>query len=276
MPISPGDRLLILGGTGEALALARALADTMPELKVITSLAGRTRDPVLPPGEVRVGGFGGTAGLARYLRENAISLVANATHPFAAEISANALDAQRQTEVPLLRLLRPAWRKQPADSWIKVPNVKAAAGICRWLGKRIFLALGSGDLALFAEMSRAHFLLRVVDRPAAPLPLVNYDLIEARGPFTLEGERRLVMERGIDLIVARNSGGEATFAKIEAARELAIPVVLIDRPEIALRPGCDAVASVDAARAWVAGRGAAQTARNLRTGDSSAATGDSA
>ncbi|HVZ01200.1 MAG TPA: cobalt-precorrin-6A reductase [Dongiaceae bacterium] len=264
-------RLLILGGTGEALALARAVAATMPGLDVTTSLAGRTRDPVMPPGAVRTGGFGGADGLVRYIKENEVGLLVNAAHPFAAEMSAHAVEAHRRTNVPLLRLLRPAWNKQPGDSWIPVADVKAAAEICRWLGKRIFLSLGAKDIGSFAGLSNAHFLVRLVDAPEA-LPLAHYDLVTARGPFALANERALIAQHGIDLIVTKNSGGEATYAKIVVARELGIPVVMIRRPEIALEPGCDAVESVEAALDWIAG----QTVRSRRTGERNATTGEKA
>lgn len=276
------DRLLLLGGTGEALALARRLAEVMPDLAVVTSLAGRTLDPVLPPGEVRRGGFGGIAGLVRYLNDQAISLLVNATHPFAAEMSAHALAAREATDVALLRLLRPAWRKQPSDSWIRAHDARAAAGICKWLGRRVLLALGSQELHHFAGVPRAHFVVRMVDAPTAPLPLENYEVVAARGPFSLADERRLILEYGIDLIVAKNSGGDATFAKIAAAREFSVPIVMIDRPEIALHPGCDTVPGVEEAITWIAAHrrdqsvGRDQTARSLRTGDRNAATGDKA
>jgi len=263
-------RLLILGGTGEALALARAVDATMPELAMTTSLAGRTRDPVLPPGAVRTGGFGGVEGLVRYIEENEITLLINATHPFAAEMSAHAIEALRETELPLLRLLRPAWMKQPKDSWIPVADVTGAAEICCWLGKRIFLSLGAKDLAAFAGITHPHFLVRLVDRPET-MPLARYDLVTARGPFTLADERALIEQHGIDLIVTKNSGGAATYAKIEVARELGIPVVMIRRPEIALDEG-DTVESVEAALDWIAD----QTERSRRTGERNATTGEKA
>jgi precorrin-6A/cobalt-precorrin-6A reductase len=239
MPASTHNRVLILGGTGESLALAQRLVE-MPEISVITSLAGRTRAPTLPQGEVRIGGFGGVEGL-----------LVNATHPFAAVISANALTAHQQSGVPLLRLLRPAWRKQPHDTWIQAPSVTGAAAICRWLGKRVLLSVGAQEVAAFTNLPRAHFFVRMVDPPEAPLPLVSAEAIVAKGPFALADERRLLLERDIDLIITKNSGGDATFAKIAAARELAIPVVMIDRPEIALHPGCDTVDTVAAATDWV-------------------------
>jgi precorrin-6A/cobalt-precorrin-6A reductase len=271
MRVSMRDKLLILGGTGEALALARGVADAMPDLPMTTSLAGRTRDPILPPGEVRIGGFGGTDGLVQYIKANEVTLLANATHPFAAEMSAHARDAHRKTGVPLLRLLRPAWVKQPEDSWIPVPDVREAAAMCRWLGKRIFLSLGAKDLAAFSALAQPRFLVRLVDVPET-LPLARYDLVTARGPFTLAGERDLIEEYAIDLIVTKNSGGAATYAKIEVARELGIPVLMIRRPEIALDPGSDSVDTVEAALAWIA----AQTERSLRTGDRNATTGEKA
>ena len=275
MPASAPDKVLILGGTGEALALAQRLAG-MHEVAVVTSLAGRTRDPTLPPGEVRIGGFGGVQGLVSYMKENAIALLINATHPFAAEISANALNAHQQNGVPLLRLLRPAWRKQPDDTWIRAHNVRAAAAICRWLGRRVLLSVGSQEVSAFADLPRAHFFVRMVDPPDAPLPLLSSEVIVAKGPFDLADERRLMLDREIDLVVTKNSGGAATFAKIEAARELAVPVVMIDRPEIALHPGSETVDTVEAAFDWVSAHFRAQMLRRLRTGDSSATSGESA
>jgi precorrin-6A/cobalt-precorrin-6A reductase len=265
------DRLLILGGTGEARALSRAVADAMPDLPMTTSLAGRTRDPLLPAGAVRFGGFGGADGLVHYIGENAVTVLVNATHPFAAEMGAHALEAHRRTGIPLLRLLRPAWQKRPGDFWIHVADVPAAAEICRWLGKRIFLSLGAKDLAAFAGVAHPHFLVRLVDAPES-IPLRRFDLVTARGPFTLAGERALIEEQGIDLIVTKNSGGDATYAKIEVARELGIPVVMVRRPEIARDPGSPAIETAAAARDWIA----AQTARSLRTGERNATTGEKA
>lgn len=273
--LMPG-RVLLLGGTGEAAALARRIVAALPDVALVTSLAGRTREPVLPPGEIRIGGFGGLDGLVHYLEQEAITLLVNATHPYAVEMSAHAVAAQARTGIPLLRLLRPAWRKQPADTWIKASNVQSAAGICRWLGKRVLLAVGSQEIAHFAGLPRAHFVVRMVDEPDAPLPLEDYEVIAARGPFALNDERRLLLELGIDLVVAKNSGGEATFAKIAAARELGIPVVMVERPEATLHPGCDTVQTVDEAFAWIAARCGDQISRSLRTGESSAASGDKA
>jgi precorrin-6A/cobalt-precorrin-6A reductase len=275
MPDSHRDRVLLLGGTGEASALAQRLAG-LPEVAVVNSLAGRTREPVLPPGEIRIGGFGGVDGLLAYIRENRISLLVNATHPFAATMSENAVAVQKQSGIPLLRLLRPAWRKQPEDTWIKAPGLKGAAGICRWLGKRVLLSVGSQEVAVFANLPRAHFFVRMVDPPSTPLPLLSSEVIVAKGPFALADERRLLLDKEIDLVVTKNSGGDATYAKVAAARELSIPVVMIERPETAIHPGGEVVDSVDAAFDWVSAYFRGQILRRLRTGEKNATTGDSA
>jgi precorrin-6A/cobalt-precorrin-6A reductase len=253
MPTS-SDNLLILGGTGEAVQLAQAVTDRFPGLPVVNSLAGRTSNPIRPPGEVRVGGFGGTEGLARYLVENRVSLLINATHPYAVEISRNALEARNGANLPLLRLLRPAWRKEEADIWINTASAEAGAPICRSTGRKIFLSLGTKDIAAFTSLPQCRFLVRMVDAPREPLPLQRYEVIAARGPFSLADERHLLMEHGIDLIVTKNSGGTATYAKIAAARELRIPVVMIDRPAIAEDPRCETVKSVEESLAWIAAR----------------------
>lgn len=263
-------RLLILGGTGEALALARALAATQPDVEMTTSLAGRTRDPVLPPGKVRIGGFGGVDGLTRYVTAHQIALIINATHPFATEMSGHAVDTHRETGVPLLRLLRPAWAKRPGDSWIPAADARSAAEICRSLGKRVFLSLGARDLEAFVGLPDIHFLVRLVDMPEK-MPLARCELITGRGPFSLTDEHALIEQRGIDLIVTKNSGGAATYAKIEVARELGIPVVMIGRPETALRGG-DVAESVEAALDWIADH----TERSRRTGERNATTGEKA
>lgn len=250
MPTSPRHRLLLLGGTGEALALAEHL-QPIAEIETISSLAGRTKQPVLPGGAVRVGGFGGIGGLIEYLTTNRISMMVNATHPYAAGMSLNALRAHQVTGLPLLRFIRPEWVRDPLDVWIKTPHVAAAADVCRWYGKRILLTIGSQEVAPFARVETARFFLRMVDPPETPIPIKDYQLIEARGPFNLIGERRLMLENGIDLIVSKNSGGEATYAKILAARELSIPVVMIDRPEIARRTGSHTAHGLDEALDWI-------------------------
>jgi precorrin-6A/cobalt-precorrin-6A reductase len=242
-------RVLILGGTQEAFQLAEQLA-TLGGIDFISSLAGRTRVPRRPAGAVRTGGFGGVTGLADYLRTERITHLVNATHPFAAQISANAVAATEVAGVPLLRLLRPAWSARRDDRWVAARDAAEAAEQCRRQGGRIFLTLGSGELDAFAEIRNAHFLVRMVDTPER-LPLSDYRVIAARGPFTLQDELRLLAEHHIGLMVAKNSGGEATYAKIEAARRTGLPVVMIERPAIALDPRSPAVASVADVVAWV-------------------------
>lgn len=242
-------RILILGGTHEAFQLAERLAAT-GGVDFISSLAGRTREPRRPKGEVRTGGFGGADGLARYLRDESVTHVINATHPFAAQISANAVAAAEATGVPLLRLLRPAWTARRDDRWVAARHAAEAAELCRREGGRIFLTLGSGELDAFSEIRNAHFLVRMVDAPQQ-VPLSDYRVITARGPFSLQDELRLLAEHHIGLVVAKNSGGEATYAKIEAARRMGLPVVMIERPAIALDPRSPAVAGVEDVIAWV-------------------------
>lgn len=235
-------RVLILGGTREAYELAEALAE-IAGIYVVTSLAGRTRDPRLPKGKVRSGGFGGAEGLARYLREERISHLINATHPFADQISAHALDAAAAAGIDLLRLLRPAWRAAPEDRWLAARNAAEAAELCRREGGRILLTVGSGELDPFAGVRNAHFVVRMVD-PLEDVPLHDYRIVTARGPFALGDELRLLTENHINLVVAKNSGGDATFAKIEAARRLRLPVVMIERPAIAQNPRSPVAESV--------------------------------
>jgi precorrin-6A/cobalt-precorrin-6A reductase len=242
-------RILILGGTQEGFDLAEQLAE-VERVEIISSLAGRTREPRTPKGAVRTGGFGGAEGLARYLREERITHVINAAHPFAEEISANAVAAAEAGGIPLMRLLRPAWSGQRGDRWVGVRDASEAAELCRREGGRIFLTLGSGELAVFAHVHNAHFLVRMVDVPHE-VPLRDYRTIAARGPFSLQDELRLLAEHHIGLVVAKNSGGDATYAKIEAARHMGLPVIMIERPAVALDPGSTAVTSVAEVVRWV-------------------------
>ena len=243
-------RLLILGGTGEAVALARAaIARFGDRLAVISSLAGATADPVRPPGEVRIGGFGGAAGLRRFLAEQGIDLVLDATHPFAATMQANAVEAAAQAGVPRCRLLRPEWRRQPGDRWIEVDGLAQAAAALGVLGSRVFLALGGRDLAAFAALPGHWFLVRAVSPPQSPV--INGLFVQARGPFALADERRLLEEHRIDAVVCRQSGGAGAGAPIDAARALGLPVVMIRRPPA---PPPPVVASVEAALEWIAAR----------------------
>jgi len=249
-------RVLVLGGTGDALALAARL-HAEPWIAVTSSLAGRVAQPRLPLGEVRVGGFGGPEGLALYLRDGRFDAVIDATHPFAATISRNAVDACARADVPLISLERLRWAPGAGDCWKRVPDVAAAAQHARELGARIFLTIGRQGLAPFAAIADRWFLIRAIESPAAPLP-PQHALMLARGPFTLADERAILRAHAIDVVVAKDSGGDATVAKLAAARDLGIPVVLIDRPAGA---GAQPVADIDAVAAWLAARFAPEVVR---------------
>jgi precorrin-6A/cobalt-precorrin-6A reductase len=243
-------RLLILGGTGEGAALARAaLARFGEELEVTSALAGRTERPGPIAGNIRIGGFGGAEGLARYLREHGIDRLIDATHPFAAQISRIARLSCEAAGVPRLLLLRPPWRRHPLDRWIEVDDMAAAAGIVGRIGRRAWLTVGAGELAAFAGTTGVRFLVRLVDPPRERLPLRFYEVVVGRGPFTLTEERHRIERHAIDVLVCKASGGPATEAKLVAARELGLPVVVVRRP--APEPG-EAVESVEAALDWLA------------------------
>jgi precorrin-6A/cobalt-precorrin-6A reductase len=243
-------RLLILGGTAEAAALARGACNRFGDtLDVITSLAGRTQRPAPLAGQVRIGGFGGPSGLASYIEERGIDRLIDATHPFAARISSEARTACDRANVPRLMLLRPAWRRHPLDRWIEVADTAAAAAIIGRIGQRGWLTIGAAEIARFGAVPEVHFLVRVIDPPRQPLPLRSYELIIGRGPFTLLEERRLLARHAIDVLVCKASGGAATEPKLVAARELRLPVIMVRRPTE--EPG-EAVESVDAALDWLA------------------------
>ncbi|MER7011142.1 cobalt-precorrin-6A reductase [Saccharopolyspora sp. NPDC000359] len=238
-------RVLILGGTGEARRLAGVLAER-PDLHVTSSLAGRVRDPQLPPGEVRVGGFGGVDGLTGWLRSEGVAAVVDATHPFAQAITDNAVAAAQRAGCPLLVLRRPAWEPEAGDDWRPVPSMAAAATLLPELGERIFLTTGRQGLAHFAGLD-LHFLVRAVDPPEPPLPPRTTVLL-ARGPFSVADELALLREHRVDALVSKNSGGSMTSAKLTAARELGLPVVLVQRPP---RPDAPSAGTVEQAAAWL-------------------------
>ena len=242
--------LLILGGTGEAVRLAAALTE-MPGLEITTSLAGRTHGRAPVAGELRVGGFGGPEGLARYLRDQHIAAVIDATHPYAQRISENARSAATTTGVPLLRLTRPAWEERPGDRWLEAADAPAAASLLPGLAERVLLTTGHKEIAAFAGLEEIWFLVRLIEPPTDPLPLARHEILLARGPFVEEEERDLFRARRIGALVTKNSGGAATHAKLAAARALALPVVMIARPPALPGP---AVESVEAALAWVCER----------------------
>ncbi|WP_138500185.1 cobalt-precorrin-6A reductase [Nostoc sp. PA-18-2419] len=240
-------RVLILGGTGDAAELAARLA-TIEGVEVITSLAGRTREPLVPLGDLRVGGFGGVAGLASYLEVMQIDLLIDATHPFASQISWNAVDAATEVGVAHLMLIRPPWQKVSNDRWIEVDSVAAAAAILENQAQRVFLTVGRQELAAFAHLKEIWFFMRMIDPPTSDALVPPGMLLCDRGPFTLNNEKEILIHHNIDTIVSKNSGGNATFAKIIAARELEVKVVMVNRP--AIPPG-DYVNDVDGALAWV-------------------------
>lgn len=227
--------VLILGGTSEG----RKLAGSLPGFTVISSLAGRTHAPLLPVGEVRIGGFGGAEGLASFLRTRRVDVLVDATHPFAARISANAAAASAVTRVPLLVLRRPGWVPGPGDDWRRVRDLNEAAALVPSLGRRVFLTTGRQEIAAFAGVAECWFLARSVEPPEPPMPQ-RLKVVLDRGPFTLDGERRLLAGHRIDVLVSKDSGGPAP--KLEAARERGIPVVLVDRPP--LPPGTNTASTV--------------------------------
>jgi precorrin-6A/cobalt-precorrin-6A reductase len=240
-------RLLILGGTGEATELAKKAA-TIPHLDVLVSLAGRTRQPMNQLEKTRVGSFGGEAGLIHFLQEQQIDLLIDATHPFAAQISFNAARAANYCKIPWLHLVRLAWEAVNGDRWIEVESNQAAADVLPEIAHRIFLTIGRQELSTFAHLQDLWFLMRMVDPPQSNEYLPPGKLLLKRGPFSLEDERSLLQMYEIGAIVSKNSGGDATYAKILAARELDLPVVMIQRPPV---PAGEHASDVETALSWL-------------------------
>jgi precorrin-6A/cobalt-precorrin-6A reductase len=257
--------ILLLGDTLEADALAEALQDWAN---------CRVRRPSDMTSAV-IEQMASVDGFAAFLRTSTIRLIVNAANPYEAELSDRALTAAAAAELPILRLIRPAWHRDQLDSWIDVASVAAAADICRWYGKRAMITLGEADLAPFAGNERCHFIVRLPVAPAAPLNIRHHDLIIDRGPFAWLDERRLMMEQQIDLLVSRNIGGHDSYAKIDVARDLAVPVVMISRPVQPLQPSAETVAQ---ALIWIE---AWQQSENhtaidsRRTGEQAATTAES-
>jgi len=289
MARSTPQTVLVLGGTTGARELAATL-DADPAIRPITSLAGRLADPGTVAGEVRTGGFGGAAELARWIAAHGIAVVVDATHPFAAAISRNAAEACAQAGVPLVALRRPGWTAGPDDDWHDAADLADAAGRvadlahaadraaevaraadgvadpARAAGRvadltaggttggsgrpRVLLAIGRQEAGAFAGVADAWFLIRAIEAPDGPLP-PHHELVLARGPYALEDERRLLADHRIDLVVTKDSGGDATRAKLDAARERGIPVLVVRRPPAPEGPGIVVVASADAAAAAV-------------------------
>ncbi|MFD9816948.1 cobalt-precorrin-6A reductase [Streptomyces sp. NPDC059080] len=250
-PAAPGPRhVLILGGTSEARELAAGMvgADAGGGVRVTSSLAGRVAAPRLPVGEVRVGGFGGPEGLVCWMREHAVDVLVDATHPFAEAMSANAAQAAAAAGVPLLALRRPGWAPQAGDVWHRVASLDEAADALPALGRRVFLTTGRMGLARFAHLTDLWFLVRSVDAPEGPRPPRMETLLD-RGPFTLDGERALLAAHRIDVLVTKDSGAAATAPKLTAAREAGVPVVLVTRPPAPV--GVETVPGPAEAVAWL-------------------------
>ncbi|NES08108.1 MAG: cobalt-precorrin-6A reductase [Okeania sp. SIO2F4] len=240
-------RVLILGGIGDSLKLT-ALASTIPGLEVINSLAGRTRQPIITSTPTRIGGFGGVSGLTDYLREQKIDLLIDVTHPFASKISWNAAIATSQLNIPRLMLVRPAWKKIEGDRWLEVKSNEVAAKVLPELGSRIFLSIGRQELGSYAHLKHIWFLIRALDIPQPDSLVPPGKILTERGPFSLEEEQSLLQKYEIEAIVSKNSGGDATYAKIIAAGELGIPVVMIQRPSL---PEGEQVSDVKSAVSWI-------------------------
>ncbi|NIZ59688.1 cobalt-precorrin-6A reductase [Sedimentitalea sp. CY04] len=223
-------RILLLGGTTEASALAKQLA--MAGRDAVFSYAGRTARPASQPLPMRQSGFGGVAGLVEYLHCEGITHVVDATHPFAAQMSANAVAACSEAGVALCALERQPWQAGEGDNWISVGDMQGAVDALHVEGARVFLAIGKQNLDIFAAKPDNHYLLRLVDAPEAALPLPDCEVVVARGPFDAASDQALMAEHGITHVVAKNAGGAGAEAKLQAARALGVPIVMIDRPQV--------------------------------------------
>jgi precorrin-6A/cobalt-precorrin-6A reductase len=251
--------LLILGGTGDAAAVARGVVAAYGDrVQVTSSLAGRTRAPATLPGAVHVGGFGGPDGLRAWIIAQGVDVVIDATHPFATQISDHVVHAAQALPVlrlPVLRLERPPWTPQPGDDWRLVKDIAAAAVLLTTVGRRVFLTVGASEVAAFSDLGDLYFLIRVIETPETVSAFVDYDIVSTRGPFTKAGDVRLMKDHRIDVVVSKNSGGDATVAKLDAARALGIPVIMIDRPPCDLgraeKTGRDRVETVQQALGWL-------------------------
>lgn len=243
---------MILGGTLEATALCNRLADT--GVAAIMSLAGRVARPKRQRVPVRVGGFGGVDGLQCFIATAGITHVIDATHPFAAQISRNTIAACDRSGVPLIALGRAPWLEQPGDNWQHVPDIARAAAALDRPAQRVMLAIGRMQLGAFAAHPQHRYLLRLVDSPETALPLADAIVEVDRGPFDVMSDKALLRKHGIDLIVSKNAGGTGAVAKIAAARDLGVPIIMIDRPVL---PDRHEVHSIEAVLEWLSHQGIA-------------------
>lgn len=222
--------VLLLGGTTEASALARLLA--AQGIAATLSYAGRTEAPRAQPVPIRIGGFGGIAGLADYLRRHGVTHLVDATHPFAATMSMHAIEAARLAGIGCVALTRPAWQPRPEDRWTRVQSIDGAVAALAGPARRVMLALGRMHVEAFAARPQHHYLLRFVDSPDQPPALPRHSLAVDRGPFTVAGDIKLMQDHAVELVVCKNAGGHGAEAKLLAARQLGLPVLMIDRPAV--------------------------------------------
>ena len=252
-------RVLILGGTTQANQLAQHLAERK-DFEPVFSLAGVTKNPVLPGIPVRIGGFGGISGLETFLATENIGAVVDATHPFAAQMSRHAVTACERMGLPLLRIDRPSWEAQPDDQWTFVPSIDAAVEALGTAAQTVFLTTGRKDLLPFQKAPHHHYVLRSIDQPD-PLSLPsNVTLLLARPPFTVESEIALMRDHAVQVLVTKNAGADATTAKLIAARALRLPVIMIDRPTL---PQTETVTTVEDALDWLERHDHAGTDRDV-------------
>jgi precorrin-6A/cobalt-precorrin-6A reductase len=240
-------RVLLLGGSAEASSLAKQLAGDS-RFSTTISLAGRTAAPRAQPLPTRIGGFGGISGLVDYLTRNRIDVLVDATHPFAAQMSRNAVEACALTRTPLLALERPAWQANPGDNWVTAASLPATVAALARAPRIVFCGIGRLALADLRAAPQHHYIIRLIDAPAEPLDLPRVTIVQARGPFKLDEDLRLFQNHGVEAVLAKNSGGEATVSKIEAARQLGLPVFMAERPFIPARP---IVPTVEQAFRWL-------------------------
>lgn len=239
-------RVLIFGGTTEAVELGRVVGQ-IDQIEVFVSLAGRTKNPKITNLNTRIGGFGGISGLRKYLQQMRIDAVIDATHPFATQISIHVAIAAQECHIPHLILVRPPWEKQPGDNWIEVENLEQAAETLVNVGQRVFLTIGRQEISTFARLEKIWFLMRMIDPPQAG-EIPTGEIILDTGPFSWQSDRELLITHQIDHIVSKNSGGDATYGKVIAARELNIPIIMVKRPSV---PESVQVATVESAVNWL-------------------------